>query len=276
MNPHNLSLPFPTINDEASPVLLRGAMDSRASSSSKTARAAKSKDKGKAVVEAIPLSQMMVDENRSFISQYRAHPSPTRGAAVAAPWSCTRFSGSSSSRALGNNESFASGPLAVTSPSASKRPGVTPSVFLLIKQQRKILVLVTCSIVKCGDGCSNSHQQCEVEEREWILILHKVLQKTDVGGLHRIILPKRDAEANLPRLENVGTVLEMLDMAYHITWKFKYRFWPGSKSRVYVLENTEKFVKKHKLEAGDRIGIYRKETSKHYVVRREKTVGLPD
>lgn len=34
------------------------------------------------------------------------------------------------------------------------------------------------------------------------------------------------------------------------------RFWPNNKSRMYVLENTGEFIRRHGLKCGDYIAIY--------------------
>ncbi|CAL9747748.1 unnamed protein product, partial [Musa acuminata subsp. burmannicoides] len=84
----------------------------------------------------------------------------------------------------------------------------------------------------------------------------------------------REAEAYLPPLsEREGILLDMDDMTLAVTWKFKFRFWPNNKSRMYILENTAGFVRAHCLQAGDFIFIYRNPTSGNHIVRGNK--GMP-
>ncbi|WOK98387.1 hypothetical protein Cni_G07098 [Canna indica] len=104
------------------------------------------------------------------------------------------------------------------------------------------------------------------------VVLCKELTNSDVGNVGRIVLPKREAEAGLPPLsERHGILLEMNDMTIlDITWKFKYRFWPNNKTRMYVLENTGGFVKAHFLQQGDSLIIYRNSTSGNFLVGAKK------
>ncbi|KAF8398662.1 hypothetical protein HHK36_014517 [Tetracentron sinense] len=75
----------------------------------------------------------------------------------------------------------------------------------------------------------------EIEGKGWIVLVQKELRNTDVGNLGRIVLPKKDAEANLPPLfEKDGLILQMEDMTYSLNWKFKYRYWPNNRSRMYI------------------------------------------
>ncbi|KAM0839051.1 hypothetical protein ACQ4PT_060578 [Festuca glaucescens] len=107
--------------------------------------------------------------------------------------------------------------------------------------------------------------------REYRIALRKDLTNSDVGNIGRIVLPKRDAEANLPTLlERDGLILKMDDFKLPATWNFKYRFWPNNKSRMYIMESTGEFVKSHSLEAGDTLIIYKSLESGKFIVRGEK------
>uniref|UniRef100_A0ACD5WZ52 Uncharacterized protein n=1 Tax=Avena sativa TaxID=4498 RepID=A0ACD5WZ52_AVESA len=106
---------------------------------------------------------------------------------------------------------------------------------------------------------------------EYQVILRKELTKSDVANVGRIVLPKKDAEASLPPLcERDPVILQMDDMVLPVTWKFKYRFWPNNKSRMYILDSTTEFVKTHGLQAGDAIVIYKNPVPGKYIVRGEK------
>ncbi|KAI3982832.1 hypothetical protein MKX01_010315 [Papaver californicum] len=121
---------------------------------------------------------------------------------------------------------------------------------------------------------SSSHRPEAEEEtarKGFVLLVQKELRNTDVGNLGRIVIPKKDAEANLPPLEaKDGIILQMEDMNYSAEWKFKFRYWPNNKSRMYVMENTGDFVKMHNLLAGDLFIVYREENSGKYIVRGKK------
>ncbi|ERN09378.1 uncharacterized protein LOC110007583 isoform X1 [Amborella trichopoda] len=111
----------------------------------------------------------------------------------------------------------------------------------------------------------------ELEVKGLMLALRKELRNSDVGNLGRIVLPKKDAEANLPLLtEREGQILHMEDMDSSAVWKFKFRYWPNNKSRMYVMENTGDFVKTHCLGTGDFFIIYKDEAREKYMVRGKK------
>ncbi|KAK9275254.1 hypothetical protein L1049_022516 [Liquidambar formosana] len=111
----------------------------------------------------------------------------------------------------------------------------------------------------------------EIEGKGWLLLVRKELRNTDVGNLGRIVLPKKEAEANLPPLvAKDGLVLRMEDTIFSVNWKFKYRYWPNNRSRMYVMENTGDFVKMHKLQSGDYFIVYKEESSGKYIARGKK------
>ncbi|KAL6844362.1 hypothetical protein ACP4OV_026035 [Aristida adscensionis] len=108
----------------------------------------------------------------------------------------------------------------------------------------------------------------QIDCRDYRMVLRKDLTNSDVGNIGRIVLPKRDAEANLPPLlERDGMILEMDDLVLPATWKFKYRFWPNNKSRMYILETTGEFVKRHNLRSGDILMVYKSNKTSKYVAR---------
>lgn len=106
-------------------------------------------------------------------------------------------------------------------------------------------------------------------------LLKKELTTTDVGDLGRIILPKRDAECQLPRLENKeGKLLCMEDYNSNKKWTLRYKWWPNNKSRMYVLESTGDFVKHYDLREKDEFVIY-KDASGKLVIRGQKWSSSP-
>ncbi|GAV71053.1 B3 domain-containing protein [Cephalotus follicularis] len=109
------------------------------------------------------------------------------------------------------------------------------------------------------------------DDKRLRVLLKKELKNSDVGSLGRIVLPKREAEENLPILtdkEGIGIVLRDL---YSIQeWSFKFKYWSNNKSRMYVLENTGKFVRQNGLEMGDSLTLYEDE-SKHLYFSIKKT-----
>ncbi|WVZ95602.1 hypothetical protein U9M48_041341 [Paspalum notatum var. saurae] len=120
-----------------------------------------------------------------------------------------------------------------------------------------------------------SHESCtsKFNPGEYQVILRKELTKSDVANVGRIVLPKKDAEASLPPLvQGDPLILQMDDMVLPITWKFKYRFWPNNKSRMYILEAAGEFVKTHGLQAGDALIMYKSSVPGKFIIRGEKAV----
>nr|AEX88464.1 iron deficiency-responsive cis-acting element-binding factor 1 [Oryza coarctata]AEX88465.1 iron deficiency-responsive cis-acting element-binding factor 1 [Oryza coarctata] len=108
---------------------------------------------------------------------------------------------------------------------------------------------------------------------EYQVILRKELTKSDVGNVGRIVLPKKDAEASLPPLlQRDPVILHMDDMVLPVTWKFKYRYWPNNKSRMYILDSAGEFLKTHGLQAGDVIIIYKNMAPGKFIIRGEKAI----
>ncbi|KAF5729098.1 TcLEC2 [Tripterygium wilfordii] len=104
-------------------------------------------------------------------------------------------------------------------------------------------------------------------------LLKKELKNSDVGSLGRIVLPKREAQENLPNLtDKEGMQIVMRDVYSYKHWSFKYKFWSNNKSRMYVLENTVDFVKQNGLEIGDSLTIYEDESKNLYFsIKKAKT-----
>ncbi|EOA37279.1 hypothetical protein CARUB_v10010882mg [Capsella rubella] len=103
------------------------------------------------------------------------------------------------------------------------------------------------------------------DDKKLRVLCVKLLKKSDVGALGRIVLPKREAEGKLPKLTNKeGIIVEMRDVFSLQSWSFKYKFWSNNKSRMYVLENTGEFVKQNGLETGDTLTIYEDESKNLY------------
>ncbi|XP_039134321.1 putative B3 domain-containing protein Os04g0676650, partial [Dioscorea cayenensis subsp. rotundata] len=128
---------------------------------------------------------------------------------------------------------------------------------------------IVCSSVEGSDyGEGNNHSL--------IRILQKELTNSDVSNVGRIVLPKKEAEANLPQLgEKAVMVLHMKDFVFPHTWSFKYRYWPNNKSRMYVLETTGDFVRAHGLRTGDFFVIYKNIETGNYLVMGEKELPIP-
>ncbi|XP_020701080.2 B3 domain-containing protein LFL1-like [Dendrobium catenatum] len=102
-------------------------------------------------------------------------------------------------------------------------------------------------------------------------LLQKELRNSDVGSLGRVVLPKKETEANLPILTvREGISLPMIDLDTARVWNFKFRFWPNNKSRMYILENTGEFVRSHGLISGDFIMLYKDNEKDRYVIRAKK------
>ncbi|ONK74930.1 uncharacterized protein A4U43_C03F11570 [Asparagus officinalis] len=101
-------------------------------------------------------------------------------------------------------------------------------------------------------------------------VLEKQLTKSDVSSVGRILLPKKQAEAELPILEDKwGISLTVRDALSCEKWTMRYRYWPNKYSKIYVLENTGDFIRKNNLKPGDFIAIYQDNRKKNFVCARK-------
>ncbi|XP_016698142.1 B3 domain-containing transcription factor LEC2 [Gossypium hirsutum] len=106
---------------------------------------------------------------------------------------------------------------------------------------------------------------CTPDNKRLRVLLRKELKNSDVGSLGRIVLPKREAELNLPTLcDKEGIQVVLKDVYSHQSWPLKYKFWSNNKSRMYVLENTADFVKQNGLGIGDFLTLYEDEGKNLY------------
>ncbi|KAK4259814.1 hypothetical protein QN277_006107 [Acacia crassicarpa] len=95
----------------------------------------------------------------------------------------------------------------------------------------------------------------------------KKLKTSDVGFMGRIVLPKKEAEKNLPALSNKeGIELVVKDVCTNQQWSMKYKYWCNNKSRIYVLEKTGNFVKYYQLQIDDSITLFEDELKNLYVL----------
>ncbi|XVF27618.1 hypothetical protein REPUB_Repub14bG0123700 [Reevesia pubescens] len=118
-----------------------------------------------------------------------------------------------------------------------------------------------------NDTKRDLYKFCTPDNKKLRVLLRKELKNSDVGSLGRIVLPKREAEINLPILSDKEGIQVMIKDVYsNQVWTLKYKFWSNNKSRMYVLENTGDFVKQNGLEIGDSLTIYEDE-SKNLVER---------
>ncbi|RXH86192.1 hypothetical protein DVH24_017245 [Malus domestica] len=133
----------------------------------------------------------------------------------------------------------------------------------------------TCGIISTsssGNGADlqNTKEQlypfCTPDNKKLRPLFNKELKNSDVGPLGRIIVPKKEAENNLPMLSGKeGIQLTVRDVHSDQHWEFKYKYWSNNRSRMYVFEYTGAFVRQKRLEAGDCIYLYEDECKNIYV-----------
>ncbi|CAI9111612.1 OLC1v1011872C1 [Oldenlandia corymbosa var. corymbosa] len=115
----------------------------------------------------------------------------------------------------------------------------------------------------------------EIDPIRLKFLFEKELQRSDVGPLRRIVLPKKAAEEYLPALENKeGMSITMDDMDGKHVWRLRFRFWPNNNSRMYILENTGSLVKTHGLKHGDFLAMYQDCVNGNYVIRARKAADV--
>ncbi|WCJ27061.1 B3 domain-containing transcription factor LEC2 [Euphorbia peplus] len=118
---------------------------------------------------------------------------------------------------------------------------------------------------------------CTPDDKKLRVLLKKELKNSDIGGLGRIVLPKREAEENLPALSDKDGIQVVIRDAYSThEWSLKFKYWSNNKSRMYVLENTGDFVKQNGMGIGDSLTLYEDESKHLYFsvkkVEREETM----
>uniref|UniRef100_A0A7N0TQ97 TF-B3 domain-containing protein n=1 Tax=Kalanchoe fedtschenkoi TaxID=63787 RepID=A0A7N0TQ97_KALFE len=112
----------------------------------------------------------------------------------------------------------------------------------------------------------------DIDRTNLRFLFRKILQKSDVSYLRRIILPKKAAEAHLPVLQiKEGIPIKIYDLDGRHIWTFKYRFWPNNSSRMYVFENAGDFVAAHGLQAGDCFIMYLDIVTQYLVIEAKKS-----
>ncbi|XP_022978701.1 B3 domain-containing transcription factor LEC2 isoform X2 [Cucurbita maxima] len=112
----------------------------------------------------------------------------------------------------------------------------------------------------------NNFTLCTPDNKILRMLLKKDLKNSDVGSLGRIVLPKREAEENLPLLtDKEGIQIVMREVHSNKKWAMKYKYWANNRSRMYVLENTGDFVRQNGLKMGDLMTLYEDECKNMYV-----------
>ncbi|KAF3443916.1 hypothetical protein FNV43_RR13606 [Rhamnella rubrinervis] len=92
--------------------------------------------------------------------------------------------------------------------------------------------------------------------REWLF--EKAVTPSDVGKLHRMVIPKKQAELHFPlpsESASEGVILSFEDSVGKV-WRFRYCFWSSSQSYV-LTKGWSRFVKEKKLKAGDLVSFQR-------------------
>ncbi|KAL2906495.1 AP2/ERF and B3 domain-containing transcription factor RAV1 [Bienertia sinuspersici] len=95
------------------------------------------------------------------------------------------------------------------------------------------------------------------------LLFKKVMTHSDVGRLHRLVIPKHQAESYLPKIahtrdyKNVGgeVMLSFEDGKKDRMWRFKYCYWKSSQNYV-LTKGWGEFVKDKGLKPGDTVSFY--------------------
>lgn len=104
------------------------------------------------------------------------------------------------------------------------------------------------------------------------ILFEKVLTSSDANGTGRLVIPKGQAEAHLPFLEEQqGTTLQAADPegGKH---SFRFRFWVNNQSsRMYLLEDTMGVQQKYGLSAGDVLVFAKLEDGSYGVCGRKGT-----
>ncbi|MCD7464263.1 hypothetical protein HAX54_052363 [Datura stramonium] len=98
-------------------------------------------------------------------------------------------------------------------------------------------------------------------------LFQKLLSASDADlTLSRLVIPKKCAEAYFPRLSGPHKIpINILDTDGK-EWNFHFRFWPNSRSKMYVLEGLRDYMVSKKWQAGDVVTFYRIEPGQKLVM----------
>ncbi|KAF7851201.1 hypothetical protein BT93_L4346 [Corymbia citriodora subsp. variegata] len=116
-----------------------------------------------------------------------------------------------------------------------------------------------------NNGREDRHSFFMPDGKRLRMLLKKELKNSDVRSLGRIVLPKREAEENLPIVpDKEGIQLVIRDVSSPHEWTLRYRYWSNNNSRMYLFENAGELVKQNGLDIGDSITFYEDECKKIY------------
>ncbi|KAL4431723.1 hypothetical protein ABPG77_002939 [Micractinium sp. CCAP 211/92] len=136
-----------------------------------------------------------------------------------------------------------------------------------------------------SQGLTAEEAREKIKAQGGSILFEKVLTSSDVSGTGRLVIPKSQAEAHFPRLEEQsGMNLEMTDTEGS-THTLRFRFWANNQSRMYLLEHTSPVQAKYRMQAGDvlvfsqlpqgRLGIAGRKGTKDDVSRKPPTRRAP-
>ncbi|PSC71967.1 B3 domain-containing transcription repressor VAL1-like [Micractinium conductrix] len=103
------------------------------------------------------------------------------------------------------------------------------------------------------------------------LLFEKVLTSSDVNGTGRLVIPKSQAEAHFPPLEEpAGTALQLEDSQgrHH---SFRFHFWANAQSRMYLLEGSKPVLAQYGMQAGDVLVFARLPEGRYAIAGRQGT-----
>ncbi|XP_030543525.1 B3 domain-containing transcription factor LEC2 [Rhodamnia argentea] len=116
-----------------------------------------------------------------------------------------------------------------------------------------------------NNGREDQHTFFMPNGKRFRMILQKELKNSDVGSLGRIVLPKREAEENLPIIsDKEGIELVVRDVCSQHEWILRYRYWANNRSRMYLFENAGELVRENGLDIGDSLTFYEDECKNIY------------
>lgn len=101
----------------------------------------------------------------------------------------------------------------------------------------------------------------------FIPLFEKELTASDAEPKNgRLVLPKRCAEAYLPKVKTHQRVPIIMQDTRGNDWQFYYRVWANSNGKMFILEGLKEFVTMIKWKSGDKVIFYRREPEGNLVV----------
>lgn len=138
------------------------------------------------------------------------------------------------------------------------------------KPQRSTVPIHARNVPKSND--EELEQLSKESKSVFIPLFEKELTPSDTEPKNgRLVLPKKCAEAYLPKVTALHRVPIMMQDTRGNDWQFYYRMWANTNGKMFVLEGLKDFMLMIKWKAGDKVIFYRREPEGNLVIGVSRT-----